>query len=252
MWPRCAVSRLCRWRCVPIRETALGPRFVGEAFDQNLRLVDEVRAVGSEVGATPAQVALAWLVAQDNDIAPIPGTRRVARVEENTAAVALSSPLTSSRGSTGRPRPPVPHMTRRTWLASTADYRACRRVGFDDRFLIERAVWVWLSHKAFAALDHRSQCRISGTNASRTSHSKPAHRLSGGTINRRHRPAWLGDRALLDSLEFLGGHWVPGAVVVDGIEVSQRELTSQVRALGRTRKTWATGKRLVIVGSYSI
>ncbi|MGW6117752.1 aldo/keto reductase [Nocardia sp. NPDC055165] len=65
------------------------PRFVGEAFDQNLRLVDEVRAVGSEVGATPAQVALAWLLAQGNDIAPIPGTRRVARVEENTAADAV-------------------------------------------------------------------------------------------------------------------------------------------------------------------
>jgi aryl-alcohol dehydrogenase-like predicted oxidoreductase len=38
------------------------------------------------VGATPAQIALAWLLAQGNDIAPIPGTKRVARVEENTAA----------------------------------------------------------------------------------------------------------------------------------------------------------------------
>jgi aryl-alcohol dehydrogenase-like predicted oxidoreductase len=65
------------------------PRFVGEAFTQNLRLVDEVRAVGDEVGATPAQVALAWLLAQGTDIAPIPGTRRVARVEENTAADAV-------------------------------------------------------------------------------------------------------------------------------------------------------------------
>ncbi|MFC9659621.1 aldo/keto reductase [Nocardia sp. NPDC127606] len=65
------------------------PRFVGEAFEQNLRLVDEVRAVGDEVGATPAQVALAWLLAQGNDIAPIPGTRRVTRVEENTAADAV-------------------------------------------------------------------------------------------------------------------------------------------------------------------
>ena len=65
------------------------PRFVGEAFDRNLRLVDEVRAVGDEAGATPAQVALAWLLAQGTDIAPIPGTRRVARVEENTAADAV-------------------------------------------------------------------------------------------------------------------------------------------------------------------
>jgi len=62
------------------------PRFVGEAFIQNLRLVEEVRTVADEAGATPAQVAIAWLLAQGSDIAPIPGTRRVARVEENTAA----------------------------------------------------------------------------------------------------------------------------------------------------------------------
>ncbi len=49
-------------------------------------MVDEVEAVASEVDATPAQVALAWLLAQGDDIAPIPGTKRVPRVEENTAA----------------------------------------------------------------------------------------------------------------------------------------------------------------------
>ena len=43
-------------------------------------------AVAAEVGATPAQIALAWLLAQGDDIAPIPGTKRVSRVEENTAA----------------------------------------------------------------------------------------------------------------------------------------------------------------------
>ena len=62
------------------------PRFVGENFQRNLRIVDEVGAVAAEVGATAAQIALAWLLAQGDDIAPIPGTRRVARVEENTAA----------------------------------------------------------------------------------------------------------------------------------------------------------------------
>jgi aryl-alcohol dehydrogenase-like predicted oxidoreductase len=62
------------------------PRFTGENFQRNLRIVDEVRAVAREVGATPAQIALAWLLAQGDDIAPIPGTKRVARVEENTAA----------------------------------------------------------------------------------------------------------------------------------------------------------------------
>ena len=62
------------------------PRFTGENFRLNLRIVDEVHAVAADAGATPAQVALAWLLAQGDDIAPIPGTRRVARVEENTAA----------------------------------------------------------------------------------------------------------------------------------------------------------------------
>jgi aryl-alcohol dehydrogenase-like predicted oxidoreductase len=62
------------------------PRFTGENFQHNLDLADQVAAIAAEIGATPGQVALAWLLAQGEDIAPIPGTRRVARVEENTAA----------------------------------------------------------------------------------------------------------------------------------------------------------------------
>lgn len=62
------------------------PRFTGTNFTRNLALVDEVTAIGAEIGATPAQTALAWILTRGNDIAPIPGTRRVARVEENTAA----------------------------------------------------------------------------------------------------------------------------------------------------------------------
>ncbi|SKC39959.1 aldo/keto reductase [Okibacterium fritillariae] len=62
------------------------PRFTSENFERNLRIVDEVTAIGKEVGATPAQTALAWILTRGDDIAPIPGTRRVARVEENTAA----------------------------------------------------------------------------------------------------------------------------------------------------------------------
>jgi aryl-alcohol dehydrogenase-like predicted oxidoreductase len=65
------------------------PRFTGENFTRNLRIADEVKAVADQVGATPAQVALAWLLAQGDDIAPIPGTKRVARVEENIAADAV-------------------------------------------------------------------------------------------------------------------------------------------------------------------
>jgi aryl-alcohol dehydrogenase-like predicted oxidoreductase len=69
------------------------PRFTAGNFEKNLRIVDEVEAVASELDATPAQIALAWLLAQGDDIAPIPGTKRVSRVEENTAAdgVELSS-----------------------------------------------------------------------------------------------------------------------------------------------------------------
>ncbi|MEU4227848.1 aldo/keto reductase [Nonomuraea sp. NPDC026600] len=62
------------------------PRFTGENFQRNLRVVDEVQAIAAEADATPAQIALAWLLTRGDDIAPIPGTRRVARVEENTAA----------------------------------------------------------------------------------------------------------------------------------------------------------------------
>jgi aryl-alcohol dehydrogenase-like predicted oxidoreductase len=62
------------------------PRFTGENFQRNLRIVDDVQAVAAEADATAAQVALAWLLAQGDDIAPIPGTKRVSRVEENTAA----------------------------------------------------------------------------------------------------------------------------------------------------------------------
>ncbi|MFC0629360.1 aldo/keto reductase [Kribbella deserti] len=65
------------------------PRFSPENLAQNLRIVDEVEAVAAEVGCTPAQLALAWLLAQGNDIAPIPGTKRVSRLEENAAADAI-------------------------------------------------------------------------------------------------------------------------------------------------------------------
>ncbi|WP_344831645.1 aldo/keto reductase [Actinocorallia longicatena] len=66
------------------------PRFSGENFDRNLAIADEVQAVAADADATAAQVALAWLLAQGDDVAPIPGTKRVARVEENTAADALT------------------------------------------------------------------------------------------------------------------------------------------------------------------
>jgi aryl-alcohol dehydrogenase-like predicted oxidoreductase len=65
---------------------ANNPRFTGENFQYNLRIADEVEAVAAQTGATPAQVAIAWLLAKGDDIAPIPGTKHVSRVEENAAA----------------------------------------------------------------------------------------------------------------------------------------------------------------------
>ncbi|MGW7570650.1 aldo/keto reductase [Streptomyces tendae] len=62
------------------------PRFTGDNLTRNLRIVDQVREVADEVGATPAQVALAWLLAQGDGIAPIPGTTRIDRLKENSAA----------------------------------------------------------------------------------------------------------------------------------------------------------------------
>jgi aryl-alcohol dehydrogenase-like predicted oxidoreductase len=68
------------------------PRFTGDAFAANLRLVDAVRAMAEEKGCTAGQLALAWVLAQGEDVVPIPGTKRRAYLEENAgaAAVALS------------------------------------------------------------------------------------------------------------------------------------------------------------------
>ena len=65
------------------------PRFTGEAFTANLRLVDAVRAMAAEKGATPAQLALAWVLARGNDVVPIPGTKRRRFLEENVAALSI-------------------------------------------------------------------------------------------------------------------------------------------------------------------
>ena len=62
------------------------PRFQESNFAHNLQIAEEVRQIAAEAGATPAQVALAWLLAKGDDIVPIPGTKRVSRLEENVAA----------------------------------------------------------------------------------------------------------------------------------------------------------------------
>lgn len=66
------------------------PRFAGENLEQNLRLVDGVREVAAQKGAEPGQIALAWLLHQGKDIAPIPGTKRRKWLEQNAGAAAIS------------------------------------------------------------------------------------------------------------------------------------------------------------------
>ncbi len=63
------------------------PRFQGENFQKNLDLVQEIETMAREKGCTPAQLALAWLLAQGEDIVPIPGTKKRSRLEENVGAV---------------------------------------------------------------------------------------------------------------------------------------------------------------------
>ncbi len=66
------------------------PRFDDENLQHNLILVGRVRSIAAETGATPGQLALAWLLHQGPDIVPIPGTKRRSRLEENVAADAIS------------------------------------------------------------------------------------------------------------------------------------------------------------------
>lgn len=66
------------------------PRFMGENFQKNLDLVEAVKGIAADKGATAAQLALAWVLAQGDEFVPIPGTRRIATLEENVAAVDLA------------------------------------------------------------------------------------------------------------------------------------------------------------------
>ncbi len=66
------------------------PRFQGSNFDANVRAADAVRALAARRGATPGQLALAWLLHRGPDVVPIPGTKRRAYLEENVAAAALA------------------------------------------------------------------------------------------------------------------------------------------------------------------
>jgi len=66
------------------------PRFQGENFENNLKLAERIRQIAEKKGCTPAQLALAWLLAQGRDIVPIPGTRSPQRLDENAAAAQIT------------------------------------------------------------------------------------------------------------------------------------------------------------------
>jgi aryl-alcohol dehydrogenase-like predicted oxidoreductase len=94
------------------------PRFQGDNFTQNRKLVDALAAIAARRGVTPAQLALAWVLAQGSDIVPIPGTKRRKYLEENTAAVDITLSATESDEIAGLFPPeavagtryPAPHM----------------------------------------------------------------------------------------------------------------------------------------------
>jgi aryl-alcohol dehydrogenase-like predicted oxidoreductase len=66
------------------------PRFQGENFAKNLQLVEQVKAIAAEKSITPGQLALAWLLAQGDDIVPIPGTKRRSYLQENIGAITVN------------------------------------------------------------------------------------------------------------------------------------------------------------------
>jgi aryl-alcohol dehydrogenase-like predicted oxidoreductase len=72
------------------RRSPYFPRFAGDSLETNLALVAKIREIAEGKGATPGQLALAWVLAQGDDVAPIPGTKRVTYLEENVAAVSVS------------------------------------------------------------------------------------------------------------------------------------------------------------------
>lgn len=69
---------------------ALDPRFNDENFGRNYQIVDAVKLIADRLGVTAAQLALAWVLAQGVDVVPIPGTRKVSRLEENLASLDIT------------------------------------------------------------------------------------------------------------------------------------------------------------------
>jgi aryl-alcohol dehydrogenase-like predicted oxidoreductase len=87
----------CRSSCIRLTRSAFpcgatfasGPRFTGENLQANLRPADKVREIAAEKDVTPAQLAIAWVLAQGEDLVPIPGTKRRTYLEQNALAVVV-------------------------------------------------------------------------------------------------------------------------------------------------------------------
>jgi aryl-alcohol dehydrogenase-like predicted oxidoreductase len=82
-------GRLTREAIAPGDFRATLPRFQGENFNRNQQLVQRVEAVAGRLGVAAGQVALAWVLAQGENVVPIPGTRRIPYLEENVAAAGV-------------------------------------------------------------------------------------------------------------------------------------------------------------------
>ncbi len=109
------------------------PRYQGENFDANMRAAAAVHEVAAKKGATPGQIALAWLLHKGPDIVPIPGTKRRKYLEENVGAVAIAL----TRRGDGRARRGAP--PRRTCPDRATARKRCRRSIADVRGGIQKA-----------------------------------------------------------------------------------------------------------------
>lgn len=69
---------------------SMNPRFAGGALEKNLKLVDRIAEIAKSKGATPGQIALAWVLSKGDDIVPIPGTKKISRLDENVGALKVS------------------------------------------------------------------------------------------------------------------------------------------------------------------
>jgi len=78
---------------------------LGENFDTNIAIVEEIERIASDLDVTPAQLAIAWVLAQGDDIVPIPGTRKVSRLEENAAAADIDLSADQLAALDALPRP---------------------------------------------------------------------------------------------------------------------------------------------------